>query len=108
MRQSLDITFRNVRSSQAVITTIEKQVEKLEQFCNRITHCRVVIDAPHRKQHKGKLYEVLIELQVPNGTLVVNRHSGDDPAHTNLYVALRDAFDAAKRQLQDYVELRAS
>lgn len=62
----------------------------------------------HRKYQKGKLYQVNIELCAPNGKLVVNRHSDADQARANLYSALRDAFDAAKRQLQNYTELRAS
>lgn len=108
MRLPLQITFRNVQSSPAVEATIREQAEKLEKFYDRIISCRVVVDAPHRHHHKGKLYHVQIELSVPQNQLVVNRHPQDEPSHEDLYVAVRDAFDTAKRQLQEYVKLKAS
>lgn len=107
MRLPLQITFRNVQSSQAVEAAIREQVEKLEKFYDRITSCRVVIDSPHRHHRKGKLYHVQIDLNVPESKLVINRHPTDEPSHSNLYVAIRDAFNTAKRQLQDYVEVKA-
>lgn len=108
MRLPLQITFRNVQSSPAVEATIREQAEKLEKFYDRIISCRVVVDAPHRHHNKGKLYHVQIELNVPQNQLVVNRHPQDEPSHEDLYVAVRDAFDTAKRQLQEYVKLKAS
>lgn len=108
MTRPIDIIFRNVHASQAVASRITAQVQKLEQFCDRITDCRVIIDAPHQKQHKGKHYQVQIELNVPNGKIVVNRHPEKNSAHSNLYIVLRDAFAAARRQLQAYTAIRAS
>jgi ribosomal subunit interface protein len=108
MRLPLQITFRNVQSSSAVEATIREQAEKLEKFYDRITSCRVVVDAPHRHHNKGKLYQVQIELNVPQNKLVVNHHPSDEPSHENLYNAVRDAFDTAKRQLQAYAKLKAS
>jgi ribosome-associated translation inhibitor RaiA len=47
-------------------------------------------------QASGKLFNVHITLLVPDGELVVNHDQ-----HEDVYVVLRDAFDAARRQLED-------
>lgn len=43
-----------------------------------------------------------VELIVPEREIVVRREPGEHHAHEDLHVAIRDAFDAAQRQLQDY------
>lgn len=106
MRTPLQLTFHNIQSSAAVEEKIHEYVAKLERLYDRIISCRVVVDAPHQNHHKGKLYHIQIDLTVPNAEIVVNRNSSDETSHTDIYVAIRDAFDAAKRQLQDYVDLQ--
>ncbi|NWF59570.1 MAG: ribosome-associated translation inhibitor RaiA [Fischerella sp.] len=106
MRSPLQINFRNVQQSEAVEEKIREYAAKLEQFHNRITSCRVVVDAPHRNHQKGKLYHIQIDLTLPGTEIVVNRNPSDNESHKDIYVAIRDAFDAAKRQLQDYVEVK--
>jgi len=61
-----------------------------------------VIEAPERRRRKGKLYHVRVEIGVPGTELVANRHPKNKHAHEDVYVAVRDAFDAARRQLEDY------
>jgi cold shock CspA family protein len=41
-------------------------------------------------------------LNVPGERLVVGREAGLDPAHADIYVAIRDSFAAMERVLQDY------
>jgi len=89
--------------SDAVEARVRERAEKLDRFAGRIMSCRVVIEAPHKHHHKGGLYKVHIDITVPGGELVVNRESGLDHGHEDVYVAVRDAFDAARRQLEDYV-----
>ncbi len=91
------ITVRNVSLSEAAKSNILKRAKKLDSFYNRITSCRVVVDAPHRHHSKGMLYNIRIDLTVPGAELVVKREPRKD-----LYVAIRDAFDAARRQLKDF------
>lgn len=106
MQNKLQINFHNIPASPAVEQRIRDNVAKLERFYNRILNCRVTIDTPHRNQHKGFLYHIQIDMAVPNGELVVNRNPSEDESHTDIYVAIRDAFDAAKRQLKNYVSLQ--
>ena len=103
MQVELLITFRGMAPSEAVTAKIRERVAKLERFHDRIMACHVVVEAPHRHKHKGKIYAVRIDLTVPGGEIVVNREPGADHAHEDVYVAIRDAFDALRRRLEDYV-----
>ena len=126
MEIPLQITFRNMPPSEAIENNIREKAAKLSAFHHRIMNCRVVVEAPHRHHRKGKSYQVLIDLTVPGGELIINRtpprlspakSNGSVPleselaeshepskhaAHEDIYVAIRDAFNAAGRQLQDY------
>lgn len=99
MRLPLQITARNIELTEAIETAVRKKAEKLDQYSDRIMACRVVIECPHKHHHKGVLYNVHIDLTVPGAELVVKREPNED-----LYVALRDAFDAAGRQLREHID----
>jgi len=100
MQVPLEITFRGMDRSDAIEARIREKATWLETFHDRIMSCRVVVEAPHRHHHKGRIYTVAVDLTVPGAELVVNRDPGADHAHEDVYVAIRDAFDAAKRQLE--------
>ncbi|BAQ16812.1 HPF/RaiA family ribosome-associated protein [Methyloceanibacter caenitepidi] len=102
MEFPLDISFRNMDPSEAVETRIREKAAKLGRLYNRIIGCTVVVEAPHRHHHKGKLYSVHIDISVPGKDLVVDRAKPLDHAHEDVYLAVRDAFNAAERQLEDH------
>lgn len=102
MQQPLQITFRDIPASAAIEAVIREKAAKLDQFYNHIMSCRVIVEAPHGHHHKGKLYHVIVDLTVPGEELVVNRSPAKHHAHEDVYVAIRDAFDAARRQLQAF------
>jgi len=97
MQIPLQITCRDIEHSEALEAHIRGKAEKLEEFFKHITSCRVVVEVPHKHHHQGKQFNVRIDIGVPGSEIVVNRDHAED-----VYVALRDAFDAAKRQLEDY------
>lgn len=103
MQIPVQITFRGMDSSPAVETRIHAKVEKLETFHDRITSCRVVVEAPHKRHQKGKLYLVRLDVTVPGAELVVNTEKRFHHSHEDVYVALRDAFNAMRRQLEEHV-----
>jgi len=102
MQVPLQISFRDMEPSAAVEDKIRERAAKLDRYYERIMGCRVVVEAPHRRHHQGKLYHVRVDLTVPQGELVVSREPVDHHAHEDVYVAIRDAFDAAQRRLADY------
>jgi ribosomal subunit interface protein len=100
MQGPLEINFRGMDRSDAVEARVREKAAWLESFHDRIMSCRVTVEAPHRHQHKGRIYTVGVDVTVPGAELVVNRDPGADHAHEDVYVAIRDAFDAAKRRLE--------
>ena len=107
MQIPLQITFRDMEPSAAVEASIREKAAKLDQFYDQIMSCRVMVEAPHGHHHKGNLYQVRIDLTVPEGELLVtHEHHHKDHSHEDVYVAIRDAFDAMKRQLEDYARKR--
>lgn len=103
MNRSLTLTVRNLSLSDVAAGLIREHAEKLESLGHPITACRVLVDVPHRRHHQGKAYDVRITLAVPGAELVINREPNED-----LYVAIRDAFDAARRRLDDVRRRSAS
>ena len=103
MQSPLNISFRNMDPSEAIETRVREKAEKLERLYDRIISCEVVVGAPHRNHQKGKLYDVRINLSVPGDDINVGRTGPQNHAHEDVYVAIRDAFAAAGRQLEDHV-----
>lgn len=106
MQQPIQLTFRNVPESDALKQLILNEAEDLEHFYSRITHCRVVVEAPHQKHQKGNLYHVTVHLTVPGKTLVVTRNPDAHFAHKDCYLAIREAFHEMRRQLQDFIRMQ--
>ena len=116
----LHITFHGVAPSPALSQRVAKEAAKLERFFDRITSCRVVIGQPHRHHRRGGNFEIYIEIGVPRERLVVRHEASGHRAleedalgkprkqlelqtpRRDPYVAVRDAFNAAQRRLEDY------
>ena len=103
MSEPVQITFKEMPSSPAIEAWIGERAAKLTRYHPGIVHCHVVIEAPHRHQRRGQLYDVRLEITVSGGHVVVSHQGPKDEAHRDVFVALRDAFRAARRQLQDQV-----
>jgi hypothetical protein len=89
-----------MESSPAVETRVRELTHHLGVFSDRIQSCRVVVDSPHRHHHQGKVFNVTVQVHLPGEDVVVDMERPDRDGHEDIYVVLRDAFDAAKRQLQ--------
>jgi ribosomal subunit interface protein len=99
MENQIRITSRDFALTAAIEALIRKRAERLDTHFDRITSCHVVLSAPTVHHHqKGGPFEVSIVLHVPGSELAVNRQHGED-----LSIAVRNAFDSARRKLQDYV-----
>jgi ribosome-associated translation inhibitor RaiA len=101
MPATVQIAFHGMDNSPVMEAQVRRRVGELSQFSDRIVACKVVLEATHRSQRQGTIYRVRIELVVPGGEIVVSQEPGMNHAHEDLRVAIRDAFDAARRQLQD-------
>ena len=106
MKLPLQITWRGVPQSDAVQADIEAKAEKLDEFYEHIMSCRVVVEQSSGRHHKGNLFRIRLDIKVPEREIVVTRDPSEAHAHEDMYVTIRDAFDAARRQLQDYARIR--
>ncbi len=97
----IQITIRDLQGSEALEDNIRSKAEKLTQFYQQILSCHVVVESTQKHKHQGKLYSARIDLDVPGKELVVCNKEDED-----VYIAVRDAFDAIKRQLGDYAHIR--
>ena len=102
----IQVVFRNLDASPAIEAAVRGRAEKLDRYYDRIMGVQVAVEAPHKHQHRGKIYSVRVNVTVPDEELVVSRVPNDDHAHEDVYVAIRDAFDAMRRQLEDYARQR--
>jgi ribosomal subunit interface protein len=106
MKLPLQITFRGLDSSDALQADIRERAEKLDRFSPDIMSCRVVVEARHKHHEDGNLYHVRVDLTVPGREIVTSRERDLHHSHTDAYVAVRDAFEEASRQLEDYERRR--
>jgi cold shock CspA family protein/ribosome-associated translation inhibitor RaiA len=97
----LQITFHGFGPTPAIERTLHRKLTWLRRYHPHIMSCRVTLEAPHRHQRKGRLYSVRVDVTVPGGDLAVTRSPSLDHAHEDLQVAIRDAFDSARRELMD-------
>jgi ribosome-associated translation inhibitor RaiA len=75
-------------------------LERLGHVCERIQHCHVWIDLPHRRR-RGLPFQVKLTLTVPGRDVLVTHAERSD-----VYLAIADAFLAARRRLHDAAEIR--
>jgi cold shock CspA family protein/ribosome-associated translation inhibitor RaiA len=102
MRLPLHITFRHMDPSPALEARIGELAERLDKFSAQIMHCHVIVEGPPKHQQQGGLYEVRIDFTVPDREIAIRRSHPIRHSHEDPYVALRDAFRAARRKLEDY------
>jgi ribosome-associated translation inhibitor RaiA len=103
MQTQAQVSFDDIPIDEAVRVAALEHIDQLESFYDRITGCHVVIAQPHRHHREGRLYSVRVDVRVPGSEIVVNRENHLDHAHKDVFVALRDAFAAARRRLEDHV-----
>ena len=101
MKQPLNIQFHGMEASAAVETKAREFADKLDAISPDLMACRVNIDLEQKHKTQGRPYGVRIDLTLPGHELVVNKVQDED-----VYVALRDAFDNMKRQLNEVVSVR--
>jgi cold shock CspA family protein/ribosome-associated translation inhibitor RaiA len=102
VRLPLQITFRHMEPSPALETRIRELAARLDKFSSEIMHCHVIVEGPPKHPQQGGLFQVRIDLTVPEKEIAISRTHPIHHSHEDAYIALRDAFRAARRQLEDY------
>jgi ribosomal subunit interface protein len=97
MQIPLQITLHGIEHSDALYNSVREKLEKLDHYYEHIMSCRVTLELAGRHKHHGKQFSVRIDLKAPGGEIAITHQHDED-----LQIALRDAFDAARRRLEDY------
>jgi cold shock CspA family protein len=120
MKLPVQITFRGMKLSASVENKIREEATKLNHYNERIIGCRIMVEIPHKHHQKGNLFHIRINLRVPGGEIVVkhmpnvhnklrrkrimyqSKRSEVNSPHKDIYIVISDAFDKARKRLQDY------
>jgi ribosome-associated translation inhibitor RaiA len=122
MKRPLQVTFRNMAVSSVLEEEVLARSRWLETFCPEIIGCRVLFEVPHRHRAAGRPVHIRIELSVPGDDIIV-RHRPTKPLvlrdlapeirtdappspHKDIIAAIHDAFDVARRRLEDQLRRR--
>jgi cold shock CspA family protein len=103
MQTPVDIAFRRCEPSEEIRTEITAQAQRLEKFSSRITSCHVVVNGPQTRHRSGDLFHIQVRIAMPEHKDVVvdrRRRAGE---REYALVAIREAFNAAARQIEDAV-----
>ncbi len=100
MVSDTQVLFRGIDHSQAVADAVQKRVDKLERYSDEIQSLRVTLESPHNHHHKGKVFHVGVEAVIPNHDVQVNHDQHDNHSHEDIYIAIRDAFNALERRIK--------
>ncbi len=121
MTNDVKVTFRGMDPSAWIESDVRRRARKLDLYCPNIMSCRVVVDRPHRHHESGNRFGVRIDLTVPGEEIAVTRvgnvHGSQKDLATrewvkrldveavrkDLRLVIREAFDIARRRLQDVV-----
>jgi ribosomal subunit interface protein len=106
MKLPLQVAFRNMESSPAIEADIRTHAAKLDEFSDDIMSCRVMVEMQHHHHHQGNLFHVRVDVKVRGAEIVGGRTPDPHHAYEDVYVAVRDAFDSVRRQLEDYARRR--
>ncbi len=102
MKLPLQITFRNMAALPSLEPEIRRRADKLGQWTSDVMSCHVVVEAEGNRHRTGHEYRVQISVRVPGEEIAAGSHHLDQDIHR----AVRGAFDAADRQLEDHVRRR--
>ncbi|HEX6810407.1 MAG TPA: HPF/RaiA family ribosome-associated protein [Planctomycetota bacterium] len=102
MQVPLTVSFKGVPVSDGIRTACWNEAEKLGRYWDRITSCHVTV-APQQRRRKGDFFDIHVRLAVPASEIVVSHSTPQHQKGEKPQLAIRAAFDEARRQLQDHL-----
>lgn len=103
MKLPLQVSFRHMEASPEIEAIVREKAESLDRFAEHVMSCRVVVEPAGKHHLHGNQYTAHVDLKLPGGEIAITGEPGQHAEYRDLRVALRDAFDAARRKLEDYV-----
>jgi len=100
MQTPIRLTFRHLDRSPALEARAKEMLSRLQRFNDHIAQCHMTIEGSPGESRHGAPCVVKIDLIVPGAQIHAENERYDSDGG-DVYIALRDAFDNAKRQLLD-------
>ena len=98
MQLPVQIVFHQLEAWPGAEALLRERAAGLERFCPQLVSCRVVVEETQKHHRIGRPVAVRIDARLPGHELTVNRRHDSD-----FRVAVREAFDAMTRRLEDRV-----
>ncbi|MFO7445452.1 MAG: HPF/RaiA family ribosome-associated protein [Ignavibacteriaceae bacterium] len=107
MQVPLEIYYKDVNKTDSIEELIRSKVSKLEKMCDYITSCSVAVERPHSTVRRGNPYRIRIDMRLPPGNeVIVTKEPGDNDKDDPLQAVIRDAFEAAEKQIKKIVQIQ--
>jgi ribosomal subunit interface protein len=102
MKVPPEITYRDVDKTEAIETLVQQKIAKLEQVCDHISSCHIVLEKINDRPRNSSPYRVRLDITVPPGHEIVAENTASGK-HQYLEIdsLIRDAFETAWRQLRE-------
>jgi hypothetical protein len=101
VRANCQIAFLGMTASEPPRAEVHAWLARLGLLTAPMTAGRVVIEAVDQ-DHKERRYRVRMDLTMPHGIVTVGHDHPNNAAHEDIYVAIRNAFRAGRRELEAY------
>lgn len=106
MSVDVTVTFQGMEPSAALRADIQRHAQKLARFAPRLLASQVTVSLDEHRHQQGNRYLVHVRATMPGGEFDAGRSPPLDHSHEDAFVAVRDAFDAVRRQLEDHVRIQ--
>jgi len=98
------IIFKGMDPTEAARVEVRAWLDRLGALTTPMIGGQVVIEAVDEGRREDRRYHVRMELTMPEGVVSVGPEHPSNGAHEDLYVAIRNAFRAARRQLESSIQ----
>ncbi len=105
MQIPLEISYRDVNKTPELDSLVREKIDKLEKICDYMTSGRVAIEKPQQNLKAGSPFRVRLEFRIPpQHQIIVKREPGEGDRNDPLEAVIRDAFEAARKQIRELVD----
>jgi ribosome-associated translation inhibitor RaiA/cold shock CspA family protein len=108
MERALQISFKNMSSSDFIEGLVRERVDRLKRFHPNITGARVVVEVPHRGSESGKVpIGIAVEIDVPGRKPIIAKGEQDRREMKGDQSAIINrVFEVVERQLEQITAIR--
>ncbi len=101
MQLPVQIVFHQIDPWPGAEALLREKAAALDRYAPDLMSCRIVVEELHKHHRLGRPLAVRLDVRLPRHELSVRKQHDHD-----FHVAVREAFDAMVRQIEDQVRRR--